>query len=205
MRTSVRSVSEIEPALLAEPVQSPVTNAAPITITRNDYRYEVTPVAEYQLTGLIVHALNYSWFSIDRSEKAFPVDACVIWGDNLLVMASLLKDFAGKVDLIYIDPPFDSGADYVRKVTLRGATGSAKVGTASRKVISATVVGGCNGGTASICSNSGFSKVYADGYYSYGHWAGDENRLVGTVGTQSDKAPEAVALLSQLLRGPPMP
>ena len=36
----------------------------------------------------------------------------LIWGDNLLVEASLLKDFAGKVDLIYIDPPFATGADF---------------------------------------------------------------------------------------------
>ena len=36
----------------------------------------------------------------------------LIWGDNKLVMASLLKDFKGRVDLIYIDPPFDVGADF---------------------------------------------------------------------------------------------
>jgi len=36
----------------------------------------------------------------------------LIWGDNKLVMASLLKDFKGKIDLIYIDPPFDVGADF---------------------------------------------------------------------------------------------
>lgn len=36
----------------------------------------------------------------------------LIWGDNKLVMASLLRDFRGKVDLIYIDPPFDVGADF---------------------------------------------------------------------------------------------
>lgn len=36
----------------------------------------------------------------------------LIWGDNLLVMSSLLKDFAGKIDLIYIDPPFATGADF---------------------------------------------------------------------------------------------
>jgi DNA modification methylase len=36
----------------------------------------------------------------------------LIWGDNLLVEASLLKDFAGKIDLIYIDPPFATGADF---------------------------------------------------------------------------------------------
>jgi adenine-specific DNA-methyltransferase len=36
----------------------------------------------------------------------------LIWGDNLLVMGSLLERFAGKIDLIYIDPPFATGADF---------------------------------------------------------------------------------------------
>ena len=36
----------------------------------------------------------------------------LIWGDNLLVMGSLLENFGGKVDLIYIDPPFATGADF---------------------------------------------------------------------------------------------
>jgi len=36
----------------------------------------------------------------------------LIWGNNLLVMSSLLEKFAGKVDLIYIDPPFATGADF---------------------------------------------------------------------------------------------
>jgi len=36
----------------------------------------------------------------------------LIWGDNLLVMGSLLKNFDGKIDLIYIDPPFATGADF---------------------------------------------------------------------------------------------
>jgi DNA modification methylase len=36
----------------------------------------------------------------------------LISGDNLLVMGSLLKEFAGKVDLIYIDPPFATGTDF---------------------------------------------------------------------------------------------
>jgi adenine-specific DNA-methyltransferase len=42
-------------------------------------------------------------------------------GDNKDVLAWLLANgYRGKVDLVYIDPPFDSGADYVRKVDLRG-------------------------------------------------------------------------------------
>src|SRR5574337_51180 len=36
----------------------------------------------------------------------------LIWGDNLLVLGSLLENFAGKIDLIYIDPPFATGADF---------------------------------------------------------------------------------------------
>jgi len=36
----------------------------------------------------------------------------LIWGDNLLVMGSLLEKFAGKIELIYIDPPFATGADF---------------------------------------------------------------------------------------------
>lgn len=42
-------------------------------------------------------------------------------GDNKDVLATLLElGFRGKIDLIYIDPPFMSGADYIRKVHLRG-------------------------------------------------------------------------------------
>jgi len=44
----------------------------------------------------------------------------LIWGDNKLVMASLLKEFAGKIDLIYIDPPFATGADFSYKTRVNG-------------------------------------------------------------------------------------
>jgi len=46
----------------------------------------------------------------------------IYWGDNLQVMSHLLKDFRGKVKLVYIDPPFDSKADYKKKIKLRGHT-----------------------------------------------------------------------------------
>lgn len=42
------------------------------------------------------------------------------WGDNLQVMSHLLKEYRGKVNLIYIDPPFDSKADYKKTISLRG-------------------------------------------------------------------------------------
>jgi DNA modification methylase len=44
----------------------------------------------------------------------------LFWGDNLQVLSHLLKEYRSKIDLIYIDPPFDSKADYVKKVKIRG-------------------------------------------------------------------------------------
>ena len=52
----------------------------------------------------------------------------LIYGDNLLAIAALLAgddetpSMRGKIDLIYIDPPFDSKADYRTKITLPGVT-----------------------------------------------------------------------------------
>ncbi len=44
----------------------------------------------------------------------------IYWGDNLQVMSHLLKTYRGKMKLIYIDPPFDSKADYKKKIELKG-------------------------------------------------------------------------------------
>ena len=42
----------------------------------------------------------------------------LIWGDKKYVLPSLLAEFAGKVNLIYIDPPFDTGANFSFTTTL---------------------------------------------------------------------------------------
>lgn len=45
----------------------------------------------------------------------------LIWGDNLLAMQALLaQGYEGKINLIYIDPPFDSKADYSHKIKIDG-------------------------------------------------------------------------------------
>jgi len=50
----------------------------------------------------------------------------LVYGDNLLAMSALLAgdehtpSMRGKVDLVYIDPPFDSKTDYRTKITLPG-------------------------------------------------------------------------------------
>lgn len=63
----------------------------------------------------------------DAEDAGAPANR-LIYGDNLLAMAALLagsedqESLRGKVDLIYIDPPFDSKADYRSKITLPGVT-----------------------------------------------------------------------------------
>lgn len=42
----------------------------------------------------------------------------LIWGDKKYVLPSLLDEFAGKIDLIYIDPPFNVGADFSFTATI---------------------------------------------------------------------------------------
>src|SRR6185437_8873981 len=53
----------------------------------------------------------------------------LIWGDKKYVLPSLLSEFAGKVNLIYIDPPFDTGADFSFTATVPDDPDSEKDGS----------------------------------------------------------------------------
>ena len=66
-------------------------------------------------------------YNVENPEKEASYDKfldgpnLLFHGDNKEILSTLLvQGFRGKIDLIYIDPPFASGADYVRKVALRG-------------------------------------------------------------------------------------
>jgi adenine-specific DNA-methyltransferase len=57
----------------------------------------------------------FDFWRYEEGQRAAPGDGWrnkLIWGDNLYVMGSLLEHFAGKIDLIYIDPPFATEADF---------------------------------------------------------------------------------------------
>jgi len=71
-------------------------------------------------------------FPAQLVERFSPVpdaqEGLIFHGDNKDVLAWLLANgYRGKINLVYIDPPFDSGADYVRKVELRGGKTSIRV------------------------------------------------------------------------------
>ena len=65
-----------------------------------------------------VETVNESAADRDRNQDLFASGRAtdwrnrLIWGDKKYVLPSLLEEFAGKVDLIYIDPPFGTGGDF---------------------------------------------------------------------------------------------
>lgn len=83
----------------------------------------------------------------------------LIYGDNLLAMAALLAgdehtpSLRGKVDLIYIDPPFDSKADYRTKVTLPAIAGGSNALELEQK--------------PTVIEQFAYSDTWSDGTASY--------------------------------------
>ncbi len=109
-----------------QPSQAPLPLAAADVGKTNVEKYEFSPIKGYPM-------LNWRGKRPFTSTQYYPaqlkevhgeeVDGWrnkIFWGDNLQVMSHLLKEFRGKVDLIYIDPPFDSKADYKRTVEMKG-------------------------------------------------------------------------------------
>lgn len=83
-----------------------------------------------QTNELVLPAKDTSGLWKGKNEQIINEDWMnrLIYGDNLLAMQALLAEdkatglssLRGKVDLIYIDPPFDSKADYRTKINLPG-------------------------------------------------------------------------------------
>lgn len=59
-------------------------------------------------------AKRYTYNGIKNKIKFNENDNLIIKGNNLLVLSSLLKKYQGSVQLIYIDPPFNTGGDSFR-------------------------------------------------------------------------------------------
>lgn len=104
------------------PAQESLQLATPEGDTTNVEKYEFEPIKGYPM-------LNWRGKRPFTSTQYYPaqlkevhgeeVDGWrnkIFWGDNLQVMSHLLKQFRGKIDLIYIDPPFDSKIEYKKKI-----------------------------------------------------------------------------------------
>jgi adenine-specific DNA-methyltransferase len=81
----------------------------------------------------------------------------LIWGDKKYVLPSLLPEFAGKVDLIYIDPPFDTGADFSFTATVPEHDGKSDGNETFIK-------------EPSILEQKAYRDTWGRGLESYLHW-----------------------------------
>lgn len=83
-----------------------------------------------QTRELVIPSKDSNWQDFFRTNansvasRSHLAPNSLIYGDNLLAMAALLAgndhtaSMRGKIDLVYIDPPFDSKADYRSRITL---------------------------------------------------------------------------------------
>ena len=106
--------------------QADLQLATPKADTSNIEKYEFEPIKGYPM-------LNWRGKRPFTSTQYYPaqlkevhgeeVDGWrnkIFWGDNLQVMSHLLKKFRGEVKFVYIDPPFDSKADYRMTIQMKG-------------------------------------------------------------------------------------
>lgn len=90
------------------------------------YRFEREPIKgqpELRWTGKRPFTGTQYYPAQLRETYGQPVDGWlnrIYWGDNLQVMSHLLKEFRGKMQLVYIDPPFDSKASYKKRIAFLG-------------------------------------------------------------------------------------
>lgn len=109
-----------------QPAQESLQLGTPATGVASVEKYEFEPIKGFPM-------LNWRGKRPFTSTQYFPaqlkevhgeeVDGWrnkIFWGDNLQVMSHLLKQFRGKIDVIYIDPPFDSRVDYNKTISLKG-------------------------------------------------------------------------------------
>ena len=97
----------------AEQIMDRISDGAKLMLQTNEY---VVPSKE---TATLLKNQTRREFNSEWHNR-------LVYGDNLLVMQALLAgdesqglpSMRGKIDLIYIDPPFDSKADYRTKITL---------------------------------------------------------------------------------------
>jgi len=81
--------------------------------------------------------------SLHRLVAPFPQMNRLIWGDNLLAMQGLLAEgYEGRINLIYIDPPFDSKADYSRRIIIKGKESTEETSVIERLAYKDTWVDG---------------------------------------------------------------
>ena len=80
----------------------------------DDERYELTWVGKKQAIREVAHPIRKTLRPCPEESRNWEqTQNLYIEGDNLDAMKLLKKSYAGKVDVIYIDPPYNTGKDFI--------------------------------------------------------------------------------------------
>lgn len=82
-RNNYRAVEKIHPDLLKDPIQTELNDPQILTFRQEDYEYELTPLYAYEINAFVVHKMDYTLFSIYKRDSVFPLDLCLLWGENV--------------------------------------------------------------------------------------------------------------------------
>jgi len=97
-RNNIRSIDEIMDETLEQPAQEEITGAEEIEFEKDGYLWQVMPLYDYEISGLVVGRMNYQIFSINKFTGLFPIDLGMIWGSNLANKAHQDKRIKFKQD-----------------------------------------------------------------------------------------------------------
>jgi len=84
MRSNYRGVTDIQPSVQVDPIQTELVDAAPIRFSKDSFNYVLHPLFNYEISALVVHTKNYDqWYSPTKLDNTFPTDLCLLWGSNV--------------------------------------------------------------------------------------------------------------------------
>ena len=82
-RNNIRNVDKITDEATNQPVQKEILNMEEIEFKKDGYLWQLTPLYDYEISGLVVGRMNYQIFSINRYSNLLPIDLGLIWGSNV--------------------------------------------------------------------------------------------------------------------------
>lgn len=82
-RNNIRIVDEITDEATNQPVQKEISDTEEIKFKKDGYLWQLKPLYDYEISGLVIGRMNYQIFSINKYTSLFPIDLCLIWGNNV--------------------------------------------------------------------------------------------------------------------------
>ena len=72
-RNNIRNVDEIADEATNQPFQNEISNMEEIEFIKDGHLWQLTPLYDYEINGLVVGRMNYQIFSIDKYTSLLPI------------------------------------------------------------------------------------------------------------------------------------